>query len=294
MARPTGVGFANPAARGQAVLSLNRKLSNLFGAGAALFLAVSAAAGQDGPAFKRLSAPEKGTAPKIDVQIDPQEYFDWFDPDVAPEDPAPVQVRSDPDAPRLPYPLFWRQVASSGGVPGMARLEVAMRTTGLSGPRLADLQRMADAYGRHILLSTVGTRVSPALALAVMSVESAGRPDAVSTAGAQGLMQLIPATAERFGVSDAFAPDQNIRGGVAYLDWLMKEFGGNPVKVLAAYNSGENNVRKHDGAPPFAETRAYVPKVLAAWAVARGLCLTPPELISDGCVFKQTEVAREG
>ena len=98
-------------------------------------------------------------------------------------------------------------------------------------------------------------------------------------------MQLIPATADRFGVADSMVPRQNIQGGVAYLDWLLKEFNGDPVLALAGYNAGEGAVAKYSGVPPFAETRAYVPKVLAAWNVARGLCLTRPELISDGCVF---------
>jgi soluble lytic murein transglycosylase-like protein len=79
---------------------------------------------------------------------------------------------------------------------------------------------------------------------------------------------------------------QNIRGGVAYLDWLMGEFNNDPLMVLAAYNAGEGAVRSNQGVPPFAETRDYVPKVLAAWQVAKGLCQTPPELVSDPCVFK--------
>ena len=74
----------------------------------------------------------------------------------------------------------------------------------------------------------------------------------------------------------------------------VREFKGNPVHVLAAYNAGENAVKGHNGAPPFQETRAYVPKVLAAWQVARGLCITPPDLISDGCVLKTGEVASGG
>lgn len=65
----------------------------------------------------------------------------------------------------------------------------------------------------------------------------------------------------------------------------MGEFDRDPILVLAGYNAGEGSVRKHAGVPPFAETRDYVPKVLAAFQVAQGLCLTPPELISDGCVF---------
>ncbi|MGD9865108.1 MAG: lytic transglycosylase domain-containing protein, partial [Pseudodonghicola sp.] len=89
----------------------------------------------------------------------------------------------------------------------------------------------------------------------------------------------------RFGVTDSLAPDQNIAGGVKYLNWLMEKFGNDPILVLAGYNAGEGSVRDHAGVPPFAETRDYVPKVLAAFQVARGLCRTPPELISDGCVF---------
>ena len=134
-------------------------------------------------------------------------------------------------------------------------------------------------------MATIGTDVSPALALAVIGVESAGQADAVSSAGAQGLMQLIPATASRFGVTDAKDPVQNIKGGVAYLDWLMKNFNHDPLMVIAAYNAGEGAVTANAGVPPYAETRDYVPKVLAAWQVAQGLCLTPPELMTDPCVF---------
>ena len=79
---------------------------------------------------------------------------------------------------------------------------------------------------------------------------------------------------------------QNIDGGVKYLNFLMEEFDRDPILVLAAYNAGEGAVRKNEGVPNYEETRAYVPKVLAAWKVARGLCVTPPELISDGCVFR--------
>ncbi|HHI71673.1 MAG TPA: lytic transglycosylase domain-containing protein, partial [Rhodobacteraceae bacterium] len=128
-------------------------------------------------------------------------------------------------------------------------------------------------------------KVSPALVLAIIAIESSGDKSAVSKAGATGLMQLMPDTATRFGVSDATVAKENIKGGVAYLDWLMNEFDRDPVLVLAGYNAGEGSVHKYEGVPPFAETRGYVPKVLAAWTVARGLCLTPPELISDGCVF---------
>jgi soluble lytic murein transglycosylase-like protein len=105
-------------------------------------------------------------------------------------------------------------------------------------------------------------------------------------------MQLMPATAKRFGVTDATNAADNIKGGVAYLGWLMKKFDSDPVMVLAGYNAGENAVIKHKGVPPFAETRDYVPKVLAAWTVARGLCLTPPELVTDGCVFAVSRLVK--
>ena len=155
----------------------------------------------------------------------------------------------------------------------------------VSTPRLQSMQDIARAQGIEILKSTIGTDVSPALVLAVIAVESAGKFDAVSGAGAQGLMQLMPATAERFGVEDSLIPADNILGGVKYLNWLMGEFDRDPILVLAGYNAGEGSVRTYEGVPPFVETRDYVPKVLAAFQVARGLCQTPPELITDGCVF---------
>jgi soluble lytic murein transglycosylase-like protein len=155
----------------------------------------------------------------------------------------------------------------------------------VAAPRLAHLQNIAQIHGREILSATIGTNVSPALVRAVIGIESGGKIDALSSAGAQGLMQLIPATAERFAVDDSNDPTQNIKGGVAYLDWLMKEFDNDPLMVIAAYNAGEGAVRKAGGVPDYIETRNYVPKGLAAWSVARGLCLTPPELVSDGCVF---------
>ena len=151
------------------------------------------------------------------------------------------------------------------------------------------LHQIITDHGADILLATVGTNVSPALALAVISVESAGKPNAVSTAGAQGLMQLMPDTATRFGIEDATVPADNIKAGVAYLNWLMARFDNDPILVLAAYNAGENAIDRYEGVPPFDETRGYVPKVLTAWRVARNLCKTPPELISDGCALQRPE-----
>jgi soluble lytic murein transglycosylase-like protein len=106
-------------------------------------------------------------------------------------------------------------------------------------------------------------RVSPRLALAIIDVESKFDPRAVSSKNAKGLMQLIPETAERFGVRDPFDARQNIQGGLAYLRWLLAYFEGNITLVAAAYNAGEGAVDKHLGVPPYAETRDYVQKVLA-------------------------------
>ncbi|HWO42804.1 MAG TPA: lytic transglycosylase domain-containing protein, partial [Candidatus Eisenbacteria bacterium] len=86
-------------------------------------------------------------------------------------------------------------------------------------------------------------------------------PTAVSPKKAQGLMQLIPETAERFGVKKVFNPVENIKGGLAYLRWLLAFFQGDVRLVLAAYNAGERAVEKYRGIPPYAETRSYVEKI---------------------------------
>jgi soluble lytic murein transglycosylase-like protein len=112
-------------------------------------------------------------------------------------------------------------------------------------------------------------RLDAALLAAVVHVESGGNPQAVSPAGAQGLTQLIPATAQRFGVNDPFDPAQSLDGAARYLRGLLGQFEGDVSKALAAYNAGEGNVKKYGGIPPFAETQAYVPAVLAAYDTYR-------------------------
>lgn len=99
------------------------------------------------------------------------------------------------------------------------------------------------------------------LALAVIYAESAFNPQALSHANAQGLMQLIPETAERFGVKNPYKPDENIKGGLAYLRWLLAYFQGDVPLALAGYNAGEGAVDKHRGIPPYNETRDYVKKI---------------------------------
>ncbi|WP_152610556.1 lytic transglycosylase domain-containing protein [Leisingera sp. ANG-DT] len=249
-----------------------------------------AASGQEAatpfPEFeaKRVKPPAPGTGKRITVQIEPEPE--------AESAPAAAPAAGDPAAvpPAGRYGWFWDKVASGIEGAGPGRLDDAMQALngakGLTAPRLQLMQDIVQERGVQILTESIGTEVSPALVLAVIAVESAGKPDAVSSAGAQGLMQLMPDTAARFGVSDALEAKQNISGGIRYLDWLMKEFGGDPMLVLAGYNAGEGAVRSHQGVPPYAETRDYVPKVLAAYQVARGLCMTPPLFLSDGCVFR--------
>ena len=240
--------------------------------------------------FKRVSVPTAGERRKI-VQIDPEEQARLLARLPKQTQPLPETAVAVPDEDGIgSYDWFWSRVSPAMAASGPGRLFLAMDVIAGTGgevpqPRLQHLQNIARQNGVDILRSTVGTRVSPALVLAVISVESSGNPEAVSSAGAQGLMQLMPATADRFGVDDPMSSADNIKGGVAYLDWLMGEFDGDPIMVLAGYNAGEGSLRKYDGVPPFPETRDYVPKVLAAFQVARGLCLTPPELVSDGCVF---------
>ena len=249
--------------------------------------------------FKRISAPKPGVGKRITVQIDPEEQARMLAARMPmPEDPIPrggaapglLAVPGKPVAPGS-YEWYWDAVSPALAEPdGRFAKALGALTQGPDGksvaaPRMQALQDIARAHGTDILKATIGTQVSPALVLAVIGIESGGRKDAVSSAGAVGLMQLIPATADRFGVRDSADPVQNIKGGVAYLDWLMNEFNGDPLMVLAAYNAGENAVKSNGGVPPYTETRDYVPKVLAAWTVARGLCVTPPELVSDGCVF---------
>ncbi|MGI9369616.1 MAG: lytic transglycosylase domain-containing protein [Ruegeria sp.] len=252
--------------------------------------------------YKRIKAPTPGSRPKITVQISPQEHaakpsapstgVELVVPDIIARTKPPAGSLPQVPAPKTPvgaYKAFWEKVSPDIEQAGAGRLGPAIQalsSVGVASPRLQTLQNIAQQRGIDILRSTVGTKVSPALVLAVISVESAGRTQAVSSAGAQGLMQLMPATAKRFGVTDSLKPEQNIAGGVKYLDWLMGEFGNDPILVLAGYNAGEGAVRKHSGVPPYAETRDYVPKVLAAFQVAKALCATPPELISDGCVFR--------
>lgn len=126
---------------------------------------------------------------------------------------------------------------------------------------VATLRLDTRSYRREIEAASLRYGVDRALVRAVIHAESAFQPRAISIAGAQGLMQLMPDTAERFNVSDPFDARQNIRGGVRYLAWLLKRFNGNQRLALASYNAGEMTVDKYNGIPPYAETQTYVARV---------------------------------
>jgi len=116
---------------------------------------------------------------------------------------------------------------------------------------------VGDAAARH--------DVDPALVKAVISTESGWNPQAVSHKGAVGLMQLIPGTAQRFGVNNSFDPAQNVEGGTTYLKSLLDRYNGDLSKSLAAYNAGEHAVDLHGGVPAYRETQQYVQKVTEAY-----------------------------
>lgn len=128
-------------------------------------------------------------------------------------------------------------------------------------PTVGQVMAALRPYRDWIRQAAEQTGLPPTLLAAVIWVESAGNPRAVSPAGAQGLMQLMPATAQMLGVSDPFDPRENVLAGSRYLEQLWRRFGELPL-ALAAYNAGPGRVERYGGIPPFAETRAYVRRVL--------------------------------
>ena len=128
-------------------------------------------------------------------------------------------------------------------------------TTNWTGvPRLSDFDKM-------IQFAALEHSLDPALVKAVVHVESAFNPSARSRMGAMGLMQLMPGTARRFGVWNAYAPEQNLKGGTKYLRWLLDRYKGDERKAVAAYNAGEGAVDDYGTVPPYSETQTYVKRV---------------------------------
>ena len=129
------------------------------------------------------------------------------------------------------------------------------------GVNFGTLRLNTAAYQAEIAAAARQYGVEEAVVRAIIHAESSFNPMALSHAGAQGLMQLMPATARRFGVTDSYDASQNIKGGVQYLAWLLKRFNGNLTLAAAGYNAGEGAVDRHGGVPPYQETQRYVARV---------------------------------
>jgi len=141
---------------------------------------------------------------------------------------------------------FLETCFACASAPGVDFNKLRLNTTAYS----SEISRAAKQYG-----------VDEAVVRAIIHAESAFNPNALSRVGAQGLMQLMPATARRFGVGNPFDAGQNIQGGVQYLAWLLKRFNGDLTLAAAGYNAGEGAVDKYNGVPPYGETQRYVQRV---------------------------------
>lgn len=135
-------------------------------------------------------------------------------------------------------------------------------------PPSAEIDELIDIHSER-------ARLDPELVRAVIQVESGFSPVALSSKGAMGLMQLMPATADRYAVVDPYSPDENIGAGTIYLRWLLDEFGGELELALAGYNAGPTAVRQFGGIPPYPETMTYVERVLRIY-------LDEPDYSLDG------------
>ncbi len=144
----------------------------------------------------------------------------------------------------------------------LVRTVVAARPAPLAPVASAELDAFIDR-------SATLNEVEGPLVESVIKAESNYNPSAISPKGAQGLMQLIPSTARRFGVANSFNPEQNIEGGVKYLKYLLELYHQDYVKAIAAYNAGEGAIAKYGGIPPYPETRNYVTQVAKNLRVAR-------------------------
>ena len=173
----------------------------------------------------------------------------------------------------------------SGLVVVFLSMETAMAAGCLKASPLS-LQRKAASHAGSIDLAARKHQIDKELIQAVIAVESCFNRKAVSPAGAEGLMQLMPATADRFGVADSFNAKQNILAGSRYLKWLLKRYDNNLKFAVAAYNAGEGRVDRYKGIPPFKETKHYVKNVLALYTkLAPQKALERTKTIANGTVY---------
>lgn len=220
----------------------------------------SGAAGSDdpvapGPGFRFVKAPKKSGAISVGGSA----------------------VRRAPRA-KSSSDWFWDHVSTDIDAADPARLDKLRNLTisKFGGGQQSDLiARVQRDWKVEISRAAADAQISQPLLAAIIAAESSGDPNAVSRSGAMGLAQLMPETASRFGVASPFDPQENLMGAAAYLSVLLDIFGGDVALSLAAYNAGDGAVREHNGVPPYAETRAYVPKVLNYLVVAEKSCAEP-------------------
>jgi soluble lytic murein transglycosylase-like protein len=157
--------------------------------------------------------------------------------------------------------LAQRFSATQAGLPAQAAPAPLAATP--APPAASGVLNLPNGLGPIVQQAAEKYGVDPALIAGVIQTESAFNPNAVSPAGARGLMQLMPGTARSLGVTNASDPLQNVLGGAKLLGQMLEKYHGNAELALAAYNAGSGNVDKYGGIPPFSETRRYVPTVLA-------------------------------
>ncbi|HKI03720.1 MAG TPA: lytic transglycosylase domain-containing protein [Thermoanaerobaculia bacterium] len=181
--------------------------------------------------------------------------------------PAPVAAPASPAPAPTPAPVAATPAPTPAPAPPpapLSSLEQLRKAADLLAEANAAMGAPKSPYGQLIYDIAIRHSVNPQLVAAVIHVESAFNARAVSRKGACGLMQLLPATARRFGVTkkkDLFDPKKNLEAGVKYLKWLTARFGGDVQKTLAAYNAGEGAVDRFGGVPPYRETQNYVQKI---------------------------------
>lgn len=150
-------------------------------------------------------------------------------------------------------------------VPGNVPVSAGIPARHCGGQTAAQLDRKFAAHFGSVRMLSQQYGVDENLVRAVMKQESCFNPQARSRAGAMGLMQLMPGTADQMGIANAWDPHQNIHGGIKYLAQMLREFNGDKQLALAAYNAGPGAVRKYNGIPPYSETRNYVAKIMAEY-----------------------------
>ena len=177
------------------------------------------------------------------------------------EVPAPEKATPALGNSRVPAAATKLSARQHGRAPQKAVGSAGMASPGIARPGTLLTSAFQGVWDEMIAGTANRHQVDPKLVRAIVRVESNFNPSAVSPRGASGLMQLIPATARRFGVSNVFDPGANLDGGVRYLKYLMNLYGGDLKLSLAAYNAGENAVADHNGIPPYRETQDYLRKI---------------------------------